>query len=580
MRGSINKSKHRSLKNSFQAAQCVLFFVGLVIVTDITILNPNKTTKFPFPAILCHAYSLGDLNARDIAGIWRLRSTESFLPSLSSSSSSSSSQRPNPSNHRRHWDSPMKEFTVYPKDKPVITSDVNDNDKDKEKTVLQDAMSSTEEPDILLLLTEDGQFVQYEEQSTKSRNRPNWLQSNDSSSNHINTINHVHGHLKGQWAIVDGKLILAKDRPDNYNNLRTDTKVKDTLLSGKIIATTTNSLTPLHHTDQTHLQPEDRNSTQYSTTSRSSSTANASQNLGQNNANATEPTTSSKANYQDVHLAVKGNIKIGKFFYPQTHPNFFEQPMVNAINTGSFELQQILGKLNTALRGSHEDDGQLLEKFRKQDLCDKTYFLTSFPLPKRKKRQRWSIKYNDYVDYVAPTEEEKKREEMEKNEPVNIKTFEVKLFANNTFSTMTGLGDTILRGKWSIIGEERDQLWMTVYRFGFGRSVSGSTFSEGKYLSNQDEVSYWGTIYEVDAAVREDSIEDNPLEWKGTRIEVNGAVMVGIGLEPTSVAKFTMIEKTEEDAFDEDHDSDDDEDDDDGGDDFLMPLKDDIGSFE
>jgi hypothetical protein len=432
MRDSKNKSKHRSLKNSFPAAQCVLFFVGLVIVTDITILNPNKTTQFPFSVILCHAYSLGDLNARDIAGIWRLRSTESFLPSLSSSSSSSS-QLPNPSNHRRHWDSPMKEFTVYPKDKPVITPDANDNDKDKEKTVLQDAMSSTEEPDILLLLTEDGQFVQYEEQSTKSRNRPKSLQSNDSSSNHINTINHVHGHLKGQWAIVDGKLILAKDRPDNYNNLRTDTKVKDTLLSGKIIATTTNSLTPLHHTDHTHsfsnevIQTEDRNSTLYSTSSRSSSTANASQNLGQNNSNATDPTTLAKANHQDVHLAVKGNIKIGKFFYPQTHPNFFEQPMVNAIKTGSFELQQILGKLNTALRGSHEDDGQLLEKFRKQDLCDKTYFLTSFPLPKRKKRQRWSIKYNDYVDYVAPTEEEKAREEMEKNEPVNIKTFEIKV---------------------------------------------------------------------------------------------------------------------------------------------------------
>lgn len=53
----------------------------------------------------------------------------------------------------------------------------------------------------------------------------------------------------------------------------------------------------------------------------------------------------------------------------------------------------------------------------------------------------------------------------------------VELFANNTFSTLGGLGSsTILRGKWSIIGEKRDQLWMMVYRFGFGRSVSGSTF--------------------------------------------------------------------------------------------------------
>ena len=37
------------------------------------------------------------------------------------------------------------------------------------------------------------------------------------------------------------------------------------------------------------------------------------------------------------------------------------------------------------------------------------------------------MKYNDYIDYIAPTEEEKAREEMEKNEPVPIKTFEVKV---------------------------------------------------------------------------------------------------------------------------------------------------------
>jgi hypothetical protein len=53
----------------------------------------------------------------------------------------------------------------------------------------------------------------------------------------------------------------------------------------------------------------------------------------------------------------------------------------------------------------------------------------------------------------------------------------VELFANNTFSTVSGLGtSTVLRGKWSIIGEKRDQLWMMVYRFGFGRSKSGGTF--------------------------------------------------------------------------------------------------------
>ena len=152
---------------------------------------------------------------------------------------------------------------------------------------------------------------------------------------------------------------------------------------------------------------------------------------------------------------------------------------------------------------------------------------------------------------------------------MNINAFEVELFANNTFSSITGLGDTILRGKWSIIGDERDQLWMSVWRFGFGRSVSGSTFSEGLHLNNQDDVSYWGKIYEVDAAVEENCIEEDPMEWKGTRIEINGAVMLGIGLEPCSVARFTMIEKTEQD--------DDDGDDDDSDQDDL-PI--DIGSFE
>jgi len=53
----------------------------------------------------------------------------------------------------------------------------------------------------------------------------------------------------------------------------------------------------------------------------------------------------------------------------------------------------------------------------------------------------------------------------------------LELFANNTFSTFRGLGSSeVRRGKWSIIGEKRDQVWIQVYRFGFGRSVSYGTF--------------------------------------------------------------------------------------------------------
>ncbi len=90
------------------------------------------------------------------------------------------------------------------------------------------------------------------------------------------------------------------------------------------------------------------------------------------------------------------------------------------------------------------------------------------------------------IDEKPKSKAEKEREEREKNAPMPIKTFVVELFANNTFSTITGLGDTVLRGKWSIAGDDRDQLWMSVWRFGFGRSVSGSTFSEGSHLTNQD----------------------------------------------------------------------------------------------
>ncbi len=123
---------------------------------------------------------------------------------------------------------------------------------------------------------------------------------------------------------------------------------------------------------------------------------------------------------------------------------------------------------------------------------------------------------------------------------------------------------------------------MKVWRFGFGRAVSGSTYSEGSTLSQKDDVAYWGKIYEVDVSEREDNIDDNPLDWKGTKIEINGSVMLGVGLEPCSIARFTMIEKTEDDSYDdEDDDEDDDNDDnDDIDDDDLPELDNDIGSFE
>lgn len=446
----------------------------------------------------CHAYCMGNLNDRDIAGIWRLRAKNSFLPKILEAQFQ------------------PKEFTVFPPPKPMKTSK-------KEKGAKED---------ILLLLREDGNFVQYGNNvDMDSKKKKKSLDEVDGTSSL--------GTMKGSWALVDGKLILAADRDKDTQNIKTDGKKHDTILEGIVQAKSNPALQEGKPTDieQNELAGEDTN----------------------------------KGKDEDVHLSVNGEISIGKFFYPLKHPNFFEQPIFGAQPTGEFELEQVLGNLNAKLH--HEDE--LVEKFRKKNIMDKRFFLTQYPLPtKRTKRQRWSIKYNKYVDEKPPSKFEQERAEQEKNAPMQIKSFEVELFANNTFSTITGLGDTILRGKWSIIGEERDQLWMSVWRFGFGREVSGSTFSEGSHLTHQDDVSFWGKIYEVDASDREDNILDDPKDWKGTKIEINGAVMIGWGLEPCSIARFTMIEKTEEDYTEEDEEDDD-------NDDFDLPdLPFDIGSFE
>ena len=75
-----------------------------------------------------------------------------------------------------------------------------------------------------------------------------------------------------------------------------------------------------------------------------------------------------------------------------------------------------------------------------------------------------------------PSKKASKEAEEEQNRFVNIRVMEVQFFANNTFATVGGLGESILRGKYHIVGQDRDHLWMQVWRFGFGRAVSGSVY--------------------------------------------------------------------------------------------------------
>jgi hypothetical protein len=146
---------------------------------------------------------------------------------------------------------------------------------------------------------------------------------------------------------------------------------------------------------------------------------------------------------------------------------------------------------------------------------------------------------------------------------VNIRVIEVAFFANNTFATINGLGDNILRGKFHIVGEDRDQLWMQVWRFGFGRSVSGSVYSEGKSLSTDDEKTYWGKITDEDET--EDPMAEDETDGGDRRLVVNGSVIFGYGLEPQPVGHFIMTETNESENYGDDEEEDDDEVEDDNG---------------
>jgi hypothetical protein len=138
----------------------------------------------------------------------------------------------------------------------------------------------------------------------------------------------------------------------------------------------------------------------------------------------------------------------------------------------------------------------------------------------------------------------------------------VEFFQNNTFATIAGMGaSTILRGKFNVIGDKKDQLWMQIWRFGFGRSVSGSVYSEGTYLSKDDEKTYWGRIEYVtenerssfpnDQIEREESALPPSNEGQSEkddnspRLLVKGSVIFGgNGLEPQPIGRFILTERT------------------------------------
>jgi hypothetical protein len=456
---------------------------------------------------------------------------------------------------------PMKEFTVYPKkqnpDKPTRTV-----------------------PDVLLMLNEDGSFKKYgnndNDQGEDGIIGSERSKDVDTSWSFFQLQQFsLFRFLKGTWAYHDGQLLLAADRDDTddpmqlYHTLA-DGYVPPLLSSGARITTATTSTT-------TKLDTLLKGRLVATYVPRLSDNPILSNNPN-SNTNSTTATLSTKNAAIDTHLSVpKGSINVGKFFYPKNHPSFFDQPMFQPVKKGTFALRQILGSLNT-----RRDEDVVVEKFQRSDFYNKTFLLTSHPLGQRPPpgNKRWSIKYNTYVhDPPSKKAAAAAEEANQRIAAAGIRVLQLTFHANNTFSTTAGLGTSaILRGKFDVIGTEKDQLWMQVIRFGFGRSVSGSVYSEGPMLSHEDAKAYWGTIAVVpesptsqngasapskDGNITSESSSDSTAAPnsgnKPMQLEVVGSVLDGWGLEPSPVARFILRETTTMDDTDPMDDEDDDD---------------------
>merc|ERR1712029_214269 len=166
------------------------------------------------------------------------------------------------------------------------------------------------------------------------------------------------------------------------------------------------------------------------------------------------------------------------------------------------------------------------QKFQPDIFFGKKFLLTSQPLKsyKPKASLKWSKKEGTYVRDTPSSSSN--------NELLDIRVMKIEFFSNYTFATF-GNPVKILRGKWNLIGDEKDHIWFQVWRFGFGRDVSGSTFSEGKGLTQDDARSYWGSIHEITHIITSYNNDNNlPSESFISLLEVRGSVLIGYGLEP------------------------------------------------
>jgi hypothetical protein len=270
----------------------------------------------------------------------------------------------------------------------------------------------------------------------------------------------------GTWDFLDGNLLLAADRIDDTSyqakadggigggsalssssssstvsresssssssslSHKTDTNAStaDTLLKGRVVA----KYQPQLSDNLTAVKREPAGDGAVETTTGSSST------------NSTTTAADRTTGVVDTHLSVPmGTINIGKFFYPKKHPSFFEQPMFRPIQKGSFALRQVLGPLSMQ-KPKTDTASPTKPAYQRADFYNKTFLLTSSPIPPRTPpagEQRWSIKYNKYVQDPPKSSLSKKSNDNDDaaQQSANIRVMEVAFYQNNTFCSIAGL---------------------------------------------------------------------------------------------------------------------------------------------
>ena len=313
---------------------------------------------------LCNAYvPMSDLSRDDMAGIWRLTGKKSLLPSVRNEKEAS----------LNFASSALKEFTVFP-----IRKKENDVSTPTELEQIQE---------LFIKLLEDGSFVQfgkfdesdmdyedddYDEDDLEDEQQ---LSQNGGKTDDAKVSVDESSILglsvaKGTWDYLDGKLILASDRPTASHPL----KVHDTILEGMVVATSEKSLTDNPALSKSNVTASSDESVQSQVNSLNSEDI-------------------------DTHLSVpKGTVKVGKFMYPKDHPSFFEQTIFRPTKAGSFELRQVLGSLNTKTNSNEE----LIEKFKREDFYGRRFFLTSRPLKyEAKGKLIWNRSLGRYVSELG-----------------------------------------------------------------------------------------------------------------------------------------------------------------------------------